>query len=133
MKTATTVFQLLVRITGLIQIVLGALIWIGIGASLISVHIVSGSVLVLALWALAVVAARAGVERGLVVAAVAWGLILPVLGLTQQRLVPGPSHWLIQALHLLLGLGALGLAENLARRTRRAIERNVERAQIPAL
>ncbi len=119
MKTATTVLQMIVRITGLIQIVLGLFIWNGTNDNLIPLHIFTGSVLVLALWSLAAIAARARVSIGLVVLAVVWGLILPILGLTQAGLAPGSAHWVIQIVHLLLGLGAIGQAESLAMRIKR--------------
>jgi hypothetical protein len=129
MKTATTVFQWLVRLTGLIQIVLGVFIWTGNADALIPVHIVSGSVLVLALLGLAVLAARAGVPPGFVALASVWAVIVLILGLTQERLLPGSAHWVIQVLHLLLGLGAIGQAENLARR----IKGTIKVAQMPSL
>ena len=116
MKTATAIFQWLVRLTGLIQIVLGVFIWTGNADSLIPIHISSGVVLVLSLLTLAVLAAFARVNPAFVVLAIVWGLITVLLGLTQERLLPGPAHWVIQVLHLLLGLGAIGQAENLARR-----------------
>ena len=120
MQTATAVAQMLVRFTGLLQIVLGALFWSGNDRSIISVHMLLGFVLVLALWALAVLAARVGVRPGLVTLAVLWGGLVPLLGLTQERLLPGDGHWPIQVLHLLVGLGAIGLGEGLATRIRRA-------------
>ena len=39
------------------------------------------------------------------------------LGLTQALLLNGSAHWIVQVLHLLVGLGAIGLAEMLTRRT----------------
>jgi hypothetical protein len=116
MKTATTVAQMLVRLTGLIQIVLGVLFWTDNARSLVPVHMLVGLVLVLALWTLAGLAARAGVNPGLVALAIVWGLIVPILGVTQTSLLPGAAHWTIQVLHLLLGLGAIGQAEALAAR-----------------
>ena len=116
MKTATAIFQWLVRLTGLIQIVLGVFIWTGNADALIPIHTVSGVVLVLSLVALAILAARVGVQPGFVALAIVWALVVLVLGLTQERLLPGSAHWVIQVLHLLLGLGAIGQAENLARR-----------------
>jgi hypothetical protein len=116
MKTATTVAQMLVRLTGLIQIVLGVLFWTDNARSLVPVHMLVGLVLVLALWTLAGLAARAGVNPGLVALAIVWGLIVPILGVTQTSLLPGAAHWTIQVLHLLLGLGAIGQAESLAAR-----------------
>ncbi|HSK36134.1 MAG TPA: hypothetical protein VLA80_05315, partial [Actinomycetota bacterium] len=53
-----------------------------------------------------------------VAGAVVLGLVVPIVGLTQRELLPGSAHWLIQVLHLLLGLGLLGLAENLATRAK---------------
>jgi hypothetical protein len=116
MKTATISFQWLVRVTGLIQIVLGVLIWTGNADSLIPIHMLNGLVLIFSLLVLAVLAAFARVNPALVALAIVWGLITVLLGLTQQRLLPGQMHWLIQVLHLLVGLGAIGQAESLAQR-----------------
>jgi hypothetical protein len=116
MKTATAIFQWLVRLTGLIQLVLGVPIWTGNADALIPIHIVSGVVLVLSLAALAILAAMAGVQPGFVALAIVWAVVVLILGLTQEPLLPGSAHWVIQVLHLLLGLGAIGQSENLARR-----------------
>jgi hypothetical protein len=56
------------------------------------------------------------VSRGFVVLVIVWGVIVLVLGLTQTQLLPGDFHWVIQVLHLLVGLGAIGQAEGLATR-----------------
>ena len=96
------------------------LFWTGNAFGLISVHIFFGSVLVLCLWTLAIMAGRAGVQPGLVALALVWGLITPILGLTQGQLLVNSSHWVIQVLHLLVGMGAMGLAENLARRIKQS-------------
>ena len=116
MKIAITVLQMLVRLSALTLIVLGVLFWTGHALTLIPVHMLVGFVLVLSLWALAVLAARAGVHPAFVALAIVWGLIVPILGLTQQRLLPGEAHWVIQVLHLLVGLGAISQAEGLAAR-----------------
>jgi hypothetical protein len=82
---------------------------------LIPVHMLSGMILVLMLWMLALLAALAGTNRGLAALAFVWGLVVPVLGVTQGRLLPGPAHWVIEVLHLLVGLIAIGMGERLAR------------------
>lgn len=41
---------------------------------------------------------------------------MPAFGVLQLRLLPGPYHWLIQALHLAIGIAAVGLGQLLARR-----------------
>jgi hypothetical protein len=48
-----------------------------------------------------------------------WGALVVGLGLTQSQLLPGDAHWVVQVLHLLVGLGAKGLAQNLATRSQR--------------
>jgi len=120
MRTATTIALMVIRLTGLIQIVLGVLFWTGNAQALIPTHMLIGFVVVLTLWVLAILAARAGVAPGIVALALLWGMLVLGLGLTQQRLLPGNAHWVIQVMHLLLGLGAIGLGEGLATRIRQA-------------
>lgn len=120
MQTATTIALMLVRVTGLINIVLGVLFWTGHALTLIPVHTQLGFVLVLSLWALAVLGAWAGVSPAPVALAFVWGLLVPVVGMTQDRLLVGDAHWVIRVLHLLISLGAMGLAEGLAARIKSA-------------
>lgn len=108
-----TVAQMTVRGAGVLLILLGILFWTGNADSLVLVHMLLGFLMVVALWMLAVVAARAGVSMGLVALAVFWGLVVPVLGLTQVNLLTGDRHWIVQVVHLLVGLGAIGIAEGL--------------------
>lgn len=105
--------RILVRITFLIQIVLGFLFWGDKANSLVPVHVTSGLILVISLWALAVAAAKAGVERGLVAFAAVWGLVVIGFGASQTKILTGDQHWIIQVVHLLIGLVAVALAEQL--------------------
>jgi hypothetical protein len=120
MRIATTIFQMLLRIAGLTAIILGLLFWTGNLLPMIPIHMLAGLTVVLSLWILAGLAARAGVHLGLVALAFVWGLIVPILGLTQNQLLPGSWHWVIQVIHLLVGIGALGQGEGLARRIKGA-------------
>ena len=128
MKKATTVVQMTLRGSGLLLILLGLAIWTGRADQVIPIHMFLGFVLVLSLWTLAFIAARAGVSMRWVILAVVWGLIAPVLGLTQDHLLTGTWHWTIQVLHLLIGLGAIGQGEGLAQRMRRVETRQVRAA-----
>jgi hypothetical protein len=119
MRLATAA-QWTVRGSGVVLIVLGAVIWTGHGDQLVDVHMTFGILLVLGLWTLAFLGARAGLPVGLVVVAFAWGLIAPALGLTQANILNNGWHWVIQVIHLLIGLGAIGIAEQLGRRIRMA-------------
>ena len=116
MRVTATVLQMIVRVCGVIQIVLGLLFWSNNARALVPIHMLLGTLLVVSLIALAVVAAMAGVNLGFVIFAILWGLLTLVLGLTQTQLLPGTSHWIIQVLHLLIGLGAIAQGENLGRR-----------------
>lgn len=112
MKLAT-VAQMTIRISGVLLLALGVFIWTGNFDQLTPYHRILGFVLVIALWALSFLAARAGVPIGLVVAAVVWGLIAPIVGLTQTSILTGGFHWVIQVIHLVIGLGAIGWGERL--------------------
>lgn len=113
--TLATPAQMTVRVSGIVLLVLGVIFWTGNLDSLRIVHILLGLLLVLGLWTLAFLALRARVAVRLAVLGLAWGVIAPVLGLTQVNLLTGGWHWVIQVLHLLVGLGAIGLAEQLGR------------------
>jgi hypothetical protein len=118
MRRATTTAQMLVRAVTVVQLVLGGLFWTGNALDLVPLHQTLGFLLVFGLWTLAALAARAGVRPPLVAMAAVWGLIVPILGLTQTNLLVGSAHWLIEVLHLLVGLGAIGMAEGLAARVK---------------
>jgi len=116
LQIGTTIARWLMRISGPTAFVLGVLFWTGNALTLIPVHMLAGIVLILALWTLAIVAAVSGVHRGIVALATIWGLIVPILGMTQTRLLPGDAHWVIQVLHLLVGIVAMSLGQGLANR-----------------
>jgi hypothetical protein len=114
MRSATTAAQILVRTCGLIQLTLGVLFLTGNGSALVPTQILAGTVLVLALFALAIMGAVAGVAAGRVAMALAWGSLTLTLGFTQTELLPGSFHWLVQVLHLLVSIAAIVQAEALA-------------------
>jgi hypothetical protein len=114
-----SIFRMLLRITGALQIILGLIIWIAEADGIIPVHVFIGSVFVLALWAVAFMAARAGVSPAMVALTFIWGLIIPVLGIAQVNLMPNAAHWVIQVVHLLVGMVGMGLGEQLGARIRK--------------
>ena len=116
MTTVATVLRMLIRACAVVLVLLGILFWTGNALGLRPLHQFLGFVLVLSLWTLAVVAARAGVSPGLVAGAAVWGLVVPIFGMTQTSLLTGSAHWVIRVLHLLVGLVAVGLGEALAGR-----------------
>jgi hypothetical protein len=116
------VTQIVARVIALVQVALGILVWTGHGDSLIPLHIAVGLLLVVDLWAAVALGLRAGAPIGLGVLALAWSVGMPVFGLVQTNLLPGGAHVAVQVLHLVVGLAAVGLVENLARSSRRREE-----------
>jgi hypothetical protein len=113
--------QWLVRISGVLALLLGLLLWTGdLPPALLAVHMLLGVLVVLGLWLLAAVASQMGVPIGMVAAAAIVGLIVLVLGLTQTSLLPGGAHWVIQVLHLVLGMAAVASGEMIGGRVRRS-------------
>ncbi|HEY7893653.1 MAG TPA: hypothetical protein VIC24_02005 [Gemmatimonadaceae bacterium] len=119
MSTALTTFRILVRLSGLILIILGIIFWTGHALGLIPVHMVVGLILAISLWALAYLGARSGVGAGMVTLVAVWALVMLVFGAVQVRIMPGSAHWVIQVLHLLIGMGAIGLGDRLGSRMSR--------------
>jgi hypothetical protein len=122
MKKALTIFQILVRATGTVVLILGLLFWAGLDPNLIKIHVVIGAALVISLLGLVFLAVRFHVAAGLIVLMIGWTVVLPVLGLTQAQILLGPAHWVIHIVHLLVGIGALGQAEMLGGRIKENIE-----------
>jgi hypothetical protein len=116
MKGATAVAQNMVRLFGVLQIVTGILFWTGNALSLVPLHMLSGLLLVIGLWILAGIGLRAGVGVLRAVVAIVWGLFVVVFGLVQAGILPGELHWIVQVLHLLVGLAAMGQAETIGAR-----------------
>jgi hypothetical protein len=110
MNRSISVTRTIVMVAGIVQLVLGMLFWVDIGKELVPLHMIIGSVLVLSLWVMAFLAARTGAPKALVILVVVSGLILPVVGIGQGDVLHGSLHWIVQVVHLLLGLTAMGLA-----------------------
>jgi hypothetical protein len=118
MRPTITFLHRAIPAVGVVQLVLGLLFWTGNARALVDLHELLGVLLVLGLWTLAVLAHRAGVPGWLVAGAAVYGLVVPIVGFTQQALLPGAAHWVVQVVHLLLGIGLIGLAEHLATRAK---------------
>jgi cellulose synthase/poly-beta-1,6-N-acetylglucosamine synthase-like glycosyltransferase len=96
-------------VAGLGALTLGLLDWIA-NVSFISIHIVFGLTVALSLLILGIVGVFTKGMRLLGAIGIVYALIVTAFGLTQTTLLVDSLHWLIQAAHLLVGLGALALA-----------------------
>jgi hypothetical protein len=120
MKTAAVIVQCAVRLLGLALIVLGFLFWSRAAFSLIPLHMRLGETLVVLLWILAILGIRSRAPAGLIAAAILWGLVVVGFGMTMGGFLPGRAHEVIRVAHLLIGLAAVGLAESIGARIKRA-------------
>lgn len=116
MKYFVLIERALISLLGIALVVLGILFWTGHAFSLVTLHEGLGGLFVICLLVLAVVGLLTPGSRGFAVIVLIWSFIVPVLGMTQLRLLPGAEHWIIQVIHLLVGLIAMGLGHGLARR-----------------
>jgi hypothetical protein len=108
---------MILRISALLALILGMLFWAGQAESLVEAHMLLGLLVALSLWVLGVALAITQTGNWWLTggAFVLAGAML-IFGLIQERLLPGTLHWVIQVIHLLLGLSALGLGEIITRR-----------------
>ena len=112
---AVRIIQWVAGLAGLGALTLGLLFWIA-QIDLINIHMLLGLTVALALLVLSIVMVATRGMRLLGAVGIVYALILPVFGLTQPGILIGSMHWLIQAAHLLVGLGALALAGVMATR-----------------
>src|SRR5262249_55000778 len=100
----------------LILLVLGLLFWTGHALELVPLHMAFGLAFVLGLWSLAGLGLSRGLPAGVNAGAFVLGLAVLGLGMTPTRLLPGSRPWIVQLVHLLLGMGSMGFAESVAKR-----------------
>jgi hypothetical protein len=117
--------SMVLRVCGLLALILGILFWTGVltlTSAFQGIHMLLGILVVLSLWLLAFVSgfSKNG-NLGLGIGAFLLGLIVLIFGMSQQNIFGmAPSLiWLIKTIHLLLGLGAIGMGEVINGRQRR--------------
>lgn len=118
MNNLRTPLMWTLRITMLIQLVVGILLWMGHAANLTPLHMGVGSLFTLAFLGVVAVAAKGGAPAGAVAGAVVLGLLIPVFGMKQTVLLVGPMHWIIRIVHLLIAMAAMGVADQLLKRAK---------------
>jgi len=114
MRNLINTLLMLARLLVAAQVVLGLLIWFG-KISVTQIHIALGSLFVLDLWLLAVIALFALSARGLSLFSLLLGGVIMWLGVAQRTMLLGSAHWAVQVVHLLLGVSAMGLIEPLTK------------------
>jgi len=111
----TRIIQIVLGIAGLGALLLGLLFWIA-AIDLISIHMLFGLIVTLIILVMRIIAVSTRGIRIWGIAGIVYAFIVPIFGLTQSSILIGNLHWLIQTLHLLVGLGALALTGIMAAR-----------------
>jgi hypothetical protein len=113
--------SVVVSLAGGLALITGLLFWAGTALNLISMHMLLGFLTVAALWVAAVGQALArGGSWFFAVGALALGAATIYVGLHQTTLGFGDSRWVIQALHLVLGILTIGAGHMASARYRKS-------------
>src|SRR5260370_1860028 len=78
-------------------------------ANFTNIHMLFGLIVALALLILAVMAVFTSGLRRLGAIGIVYALIVPIFGVTQQTILVGDLHWLVETTHLVVGFRALPL------------------------
>ena len=111
------ILQIIVGIAGLCALVLGLFIWIA-NSDLTDIHMLFGLLVTLGLLVMSVTALTASGLRIWGLVGIVYAIILLVFGEAQSNILAGNLHWLIQTLHMLIGIGAIALTGFLGARYR---------------
>lgn len=112
---------MVLRLAVLVNLVTGIIFWTGNADSLQLLHIILGLLAVLSLFTIGIAQGLRGGSFGLALATFVVGFLLAFVGLFQKNWLPEPNanHWIIQVIHLVLGLAAIGLGEMIGGQYRR--------------
>jgi hypothetical protein len=119
---------MVLRVCATLALILGILFWTDViqGADSFSnpwtsVHMTLGIIVTICLVILGLLMMMTkGGNVGLGIGAIVLAILVVALGVSQTRLLIEPSvHWIVQVVHLLFGLAAIGMGERIAGSYRR--------------
>jgi hypothetical protein len=112
--------SVVLSLAGLLALLLGLLFWAGAALNLMQMHMLLG---LLAVGALLVIGIGQAFSKGgswiIAAGALVVGAATVVIGMWQISLMPGEFHWVIQVIHLVLGLLTIGMGHMGAARHRK--------------
>ena len=117
---AIRIASAVLTLAGLLALISGVLFWTRTALNLMALHMLLGFLAVGALWVIGV--AQAFAPRGswvIAAGALIVGAVMIVLGMMQSSLLPGEFHWIIQVIHLAVGLLTIGIGHMAAARYRK--------------
>lgn len=124
---ALTITQMILRVAALLAVIMGITFWIKpelyyTAKALINIHMLLGIIVVLSLWAIGFIQGRLkGGSFGLALGTFIIGLIVAIVGMFQHSWKEaGVNVELMNSIHLLLGIIAVGFGEMISGRVKRA-------------
>jgi len=112
--------SMILSVAGSLALLLGLLFWAGIAINFISLHMLLGLLAVAALWLVGLAQAIAkGGSWTIAIVALVIGALTLYIGLYQSTMMVGPSHWVIQIIHLVFGVLIVGLGHMATARYRK--------------
>ena len=115
MRKTVAVLAMLGRLLGVIQILVGLACWFGFAARAVAFHMAVGSLFVLVLWIVGLIALFVLDKRWLALFTLLWGGLVLWFGMAQTTLLVGTGHWAVRLAHLLVGMAAIALIESLGK------------------
>ena len=114
--------SVVLSLAGILALILGLFFWFDTGLNLVSMHMLLGLLAVGALWVIGIAQALSkGGSWMLAAVALIVGAITAGLGMIQSSLLVGDLHWVIQIIHLALGISTIGLGHMGAARFRKGM------------
>lgn len=104
----TRTIQIIAGVAGLGALTLGLLFWIA-NIDLLNIHMLLGLIVALSLLVMSIIAVSTRGMRIWGIVGIIYAVIVPIFGLRQAFLLIGDLHWIIQVLHMLVGIGAIVL------------------------
>ena len=106
-------------LAGSLALISGLLFWTGAAVNLITLHMLLGFLAVGSLWVIGLAQAFGqGSSWMIALCALIVGAGMIVIGMKQSSLIVGEFHWVIQLIHLALGLLTIGLGHIAAARSK---------------
>lgn len=97
----------------IVQLVMGIALWMGRWTAMVDLHRTLGIAYVFAFWLIAALAIAKNNKRGAAGFAIMWGVLIMTVGFAQQTILPGEYHWITRVAHLIVGVAAIPMAEDL--------------------
>jgi len=114
--------SIVLSLAGSIALIFGLLFWAGFAVNLISIHMLLGLLAVASLWVVGIGQAFAQTGSWMIaVCALVVGALTIVFGLYQSSMLVGSFHWVVQIVHLLLGILTIGLGHMATARYRKGV------------